>query len=127
MPGGRNPYTRPANKPERAAIKRQKARNAAIDNLINSRAENAETKSTEKFFENDDALRKMIADVEYASAEDRLTMRQGAEKAKQREDNRYKYAKGGAVKGYAKGGMVGSASKRADGCAQRGKTKGRII
>jgi hypothetical protein len=35
--------------------------------------------------------------------------------------------KGGAVKGYAKGGMVGSASKRADGCAQRGKTKGRII
>lgn len=29
--------------------------------------------------------------------------------------------------GFAKGGSVGSASKRADGCAQRGKTKGRII
>ena len=29
--------------------------------------------------------------------------------------------------GYAKGGSVGSASKRADGCAQRGKTKGRMI
>ena len=28
---------------------------------------------------------------------------------------------------YAKGGSVGSASKRADGCAQRGKTKGRMI
>ena len=27
----------------------------------------------------------------------------------------------------AKGGMVGSASKRADGIAQRGKTKGRIV
>jgi len=27
----------------------------------------------------------------------------------------------------AKGGMVGSASKRADGCAQRGKTKGRFV
>jgi hypothetical protein len=27
----------------------------------------------------------------------------------------------------AKGGMVGSASKRADGCAIRGKTKGRMI
>ena len=27
----------------------------------------------------------------------------------------------------AKGGMIGSASKRADGCAQRGKTKGRFI
>jgi len=29
--------------------------------------------------------------------------------------------------GYKKGGKVSSASKRADGCAQRGKTKGRII
>jgi len=27
----------------------------------------------------------------------------------------------------AKGGKVSSASKRADGCAQRGKTKGRIV
>lgn len=27
----------------------------------------------------------------------------------------------------AKGGSVGSASSRADGCAQRGKTKGRMI
>jgi hypothetical protein len=27
----------------------------------------------------------------------------------------------------AKGGMIGSASKRADGCAQRGKTKGRMV
>ena len=27
----------------------------------------------------------------------------------------------------AKGGSVGSASKRADGCAQRGKTKGRMV
>ena len=25
------------------------------------------------------------------------------------------------------GGVVGSASKRADGCAQRGKTKGRVV
>ena len=25
------------------------------------------------------------------------------------------------------GGMIGSASKRADGCAQRGKTKGRMV
>lgn len=35
--------------------------------------------------------------------------------------------KGGKVKGYAKGGVVGSASKRADGVAQRGKTRGRFI
>ena len=28
---------------------------------------------------------------------------------------------------FAKGGKVGSASKRADGCAQRGKTRGMIV
>ena len=28
---------------------------------------------------------------------------------------------------YKSGGSVGSASKRADGCAERGKTKGRMI
>ncbi len=33
-------------------------------------------------------------------------------------------AKGGKVKGYAKGG---SASSRADGCATKGKTKGRFV
>ena len=31
---------------------------------------------------------------------------------------------GGKVHKYAKGGSVGSASKRADGIAQRGKTRG---
>jgi hypothetical protein len=35
--------------------------------------------------------------------------------------------RGGAVKKMAKGGSVSSASKRADGCAQRGKTKGRMV
>ena len=34
---------------------------------------------------------------------------------------------GGKVKAYKKGGSVGSASKRADGIAQRGHTRGRII
>jgi hypothetical protein len=33
------------------------------------------------------------------------------------------YRKGGAVKGYASGGMASSASKRADGIATKGKTK----
>jgi hypothetical protein len=35
--------------------------------------------------------------------------------------------KGGAVKKYASGGMVGSASRRADGIAIKGKTKCRIV
>jgi hypothetical protein len=33
---------------------------------------------------------------------------------------------GGAIK-YKKGGSVSSASKRADGCATKGKTKGRMV
>jgi len=37
------------------------------------------------------------------------------------------YAKGGKVKKMAKGGSVSSASKRADGCATKGKTRGRFI
>jgi hypothetical protein len=32
-----------------------------------------------------------------------------------------------APKRMAKGGSVGSASKRADGCAQRGKTRGKMV
>lgn len=35
--------------------------------------------------------------------------------------------KGGKVKKYAAGGMIGSASKRADGIAMKGKTKGKMI
>jgi hypothetical protein len=35
--------------------------------------------------------------------------------------------KGGKVKKMAKGGKVSSASKRADGCATKGKTKGRFV
>lgn len=35
--------------------------------------------------------------------------------------------KGGAVKAFAKGGKVSSASSRGDGIAQRGKTKGKLV
>ena len=37
------------------------------------------------------------------------------------------YMKGGKVKGYKKGGTVSSASKRADGCATKGHTRGRMV
>lgn len=40
------------------------------------------------------------------------------------EDQTYTQTSGPGMK---KGGMVGKASKRADGCAQRGKTKGRMV
>jgi hypothetical protein len=49
--------------------------------------------------------------------------------------NEFPNSKSGAVRyatdyddaGYKSGGKVNSASKRADGCAQRGKTKGRMV
>jgi phage/plasmid-associated DNA primase len=44
-----------------------------------------------------------------------------------RENPKLGMKKGGAVKKMASGGKVSSASKRADGCAIRGKTKGRMI
>jgi len=47
----------------------------------------------------------------------RMTSQDDAAQMKARQD----------VKGYASGGSVSSASKRADGCAQRGKTKGRMV
>jgi hypothetical protein len=37
------------------------------------------------------------------------------------------FKKGGKVKKMSAGGKVSSASKRGDGCAQRGKTKGRMV
>lgn len=46
-------------------------------------------------------------------------------KTKYDEDN-VEYRKGGKIKAFAKGGSVSSASTRADGCAMRGKTRGRI-
>lgn len=40
---------------------------------------------------------------------------------------RYEAEEGQTSSTYKKGGSVSSASKRADGCAQRGKTKGRFV
>ena len=37
------------------------------------------------------------------------------------------FKRGGSTKKYASGGSVSSASKRADGCATKGKTKGRFV
>lgn len=47
-------------------------------------------------------------------------------KASYADDMDVEYKKGGTVKKYAEGGMVGSASRRADGIATKGKTKCKI-
>jgi hypothetical protein len=46
---------------------------------------------------------------------------------KKMESERERLLRRGAKEGYAKGGMVSPASKRADGCAQRGKTRGKMV
>jgi hypothetical protein len=59
---------------------------------------------------------------------ERMTPKLGREALKLgRENPKLGMKKGGAVKKMASGGKVSSASKRADGCAIRGKTKGRMI
>jgi hypothetical protein len=40
---------------------------------------------------------------------------------------RYANKKGGKIPAFKKGGMVGSASSRADGCATKGKTRGKMV
>jgi hypothetical protein len=59
---------------------------------------------------------------------ERMTPKLGREALKLgRENLKLGMKKGGAVKKMASGGKVSSASKRADGCAIRGKTKGRMM
>jgi hypothetical protein len=53
--------------------------------------------------------------------------RRAAEAASVAESTASGMKRGGKVKKMAKGGSVSSASKRADGIAQRGKTKGRFV
>jgi hypothetical protein len=65
------------------------------------------------------------------SAEEASRFGQGATKnprgMERSEDRNPDMKKGGKVKAFAKGGKVSSASSRGDGCAQRGKTRGRMV
>ena len=59
-----------------------------------------------------------------------LSRRQKLDKvisARDEADNEVKRETRGKVPGLKKGGKVSSASSRADGCAQRGKTRGKMV
>lgn len=58
---------------------------------------------------------------------DRLKGDREAETARKKRKMDFAMERVKAGIGYKSGGSVGSASKRADGCAQRGKTKGRMV
>ncbi len=66
------------------------------------------------------ADRKMNAATDAAYTKSLTKTEYAPEKKDPRDDVR-------GQKGYAAGGSVGSASKRADGCATKGKTKGTMI
>ena len=70
-----------------------------------------------------DFLSKISTTMAKAARDDIKTAEKMRESVPQaaREGEAYQYA------GYKKGGKVGSASKRADGCAIKGKTRGKII
>jgi hypothetical protein len=81
---------------------------------------------------------RMIANraQEKDEAKDRAAMEQAKEAeamqkqkmaAKVQRSSPQKMGMEGGYKGYAKGGKVSSASKRADGCAIKGKTKGKMV
>jgi hypothetical protein len=53
--------------------------------------------------------------------------REATSRADTLDENGAAMKRGGSVKGYAKGGSVSSASSRADGIAQRGKTRGTML
>jgi hypothetical protein len=57
----------------------------------------------------------------------RATPAQGMSMAERRMREAGRMNMGGSVKKYAKGGSVSSASRRADGIAKKGKTKGRMV
>ncbi len=57
----------------------------------------------------------------------RYTPAQGMSMAERRMREAGRMNMGGSVKKYAKGGSVSSASRRADGIAKKGKTKGRMV
>jgi rubrerythrin len=70
-----------------------------------------------------DILSKMMPTMAKAARDEMRAARALRESvpARAREGEAYEYA------GYKKGGKVSSASKRADGCAMRGKTKGKMV
>ncbi len=59
-------------------------------------------------------------------AKEQANIRSGESERMMRDSLGSGFKRGGAVKKYASGGSVSSASKRADGIAQRGKTRGKV-
>ena len=119
MPGGKNPYTRPANKPERAALKRQKARSRLKKELENERARLRDdlSVSDEDFKADATDITSLMRDLDTSAGarEDRLTADNARAKQARRRDRMYGMKSGGKVKKMKSGGKC-----RGMGAATRG-------
>jgi len=119
MPGGKNPYTRPANKPERAALKRQKARSRLKKELENERARLRDdlSVSDEDFRADATDITSLMRDLDTSAGarEDRLTADNARAKQARRRDRMYGMKSGGKVKKMKSGGKC-----RGMGAATRG-------
>ena len=67
-----------------------------------------------------------VSEQDYVSPKDRMGMEEQMRDAKMVKDAESAYEKSRTT-AFKKGGSVGSASKRADGIAVRGKTRGEIV
>ena len=119
MPGGKNPYTRPANKPERAALKRQKARSRLKRELEDERERLRDdlSVSDEDFRADASDIGKLIGDLNSSAGarEDRMTADNARAKQARRRDRMYDMKSGGKVKKMRSGGKC-----RGMGAAKRG-------
>lgn len=106
MPGGKNPYTRPANKPERAALKRQQARSRLKAELGNERERLRDdlSVSDEDFRADATDITSLMRDLDTSAGarEDRLTADNARAKQARRRDQMYAMKKGGVVRGCGK-------------------------
>jgi len=66
-------------------------------------------------------------DLGAASAIARRFRKKNTDGTESSEEETVGMRKGGRIKKYAKGGSASSASKRADGCATKGKTRGKFV
>ena len=80
-------------------------------------------------FVNPPTVAEMANPADYITPKQRMQMEEEVadRKASAAADKAYNKAMGMKKGGYVKGGSVSSASKRADGCAMKGKTKGTMI
>jgi hypothetical protein len=72
------------------------------------------------------AVERMLRDEDDISIGRRVDAQIASEKAAKRDEPEPEY-RGGPSPSYKKGGKVNSASKRADGIASRGKTRGKMV